>query len=117
MHNAPEHAYTSYLDADEIVGGEMHEVPRPKLVKEPPAASARQARSFSRTRGPIGRYVHSVQGTSRVNSSRANLAKCVKALPIECLYLPYKDSRPVSPSRARTGRKKWPQLLIPSRSP
>lgn len=47
-HEAPERVYTSYLDVDEIVGCEMQEVPRPKLVKEPPPACT----------GPSGTLVH-----------------------------------------------------------
>lgn len=34
---APECIYMSYLDVDEIVSCEMKEVPRPELVKDPPA--------------------------------------------------------------------------------
>jgi hypothetical protein len=36
-HGAPERVYASHLDVDEIVRCEMEKVPRPKLVKEPPA--------------------------------------------------------------------------------
>lgn len=35
---APDRVYTSYLDVDEIVRCKMEEVPRPKLVKDLPAA-------------------------------------------------------------------------------
>jgi Histidine kinase-, DNA gyrase B-, and HSP90-like ATPase len=36
----PDRVFMSYLDVDEIVRGEMKEVPRPSLIKEPPAACA-----------------------------------------------------------------------------
>jgi hypothetical protein len=37
---APERVYMSYLDADHIVRREMDEVPRPEIVKNPPAVCA-----------------------------------------------------------------------------
>jgi hypothetical protein len=45
--DVPERVYRSYLDVDEIVRCEMEEVPRPEVVKDPPAACV----------GPSGTFV------------------------------------------------------------
>jgi hypothetical protein len=45
-HEPPEHVYTSYLDVDEIVRCEIEEVPRPRLVKEAPAACVGHSGTF-----------------------------------------------------------------------